>query len=137
MPAHSSVFPWTSYYPDYPFFMTAVGAHDKVRSIRESGHAGIYEVETVSGRVLRVFICECYSFGRAEYQEVVQKLGPVDTIVIDSNWCGYTSDAKRYCRDQRVGLFKIGEFMGALNLEEAWTYLTPDQKKQFREKGWI
>src|SRR3546814_5256989 len=51
------------------------------------------------GDVLRLFICECYAFGVADYIETTGKLGHLDLVIINSAWCGYSPDAKRYCRE--------------------------------------
>ena len=98
---------------------------------------GVYELTLKASKKLRVFICECYSFGAAEYVEVTENLGRVDAIIINSIWCGYTLDAKRLCRDQKVGLFKIADFMAALNKPEFWSYLDEDETKAFKAKGWL
>lgn len=136
MPANSDVFPWPSYYRKFPFFEKRMGAHEKVATLKEINE-GLYELTTINGRLLRIFICECYAFGMAEYFESVENLGHLDVIIIDSNWCGYATEVKRYCRDNKIGLFKVGEFMGALNREDYWNYLTDDQLKYFRSKGWL
>lgn len=102
-------------------------SHSKVSSIRETGE-GLYEIDLIDGRALVVFICECYSFGLAEYYESVENLGNLDAVVINSNWCGYTMDAKLRCREQNVGLYDIKGFMAALNLKNHWEYLTKCEK---------
>ena len=51
-------------------------------------------------------------------------------IIINSNWCGYSPDAKLYCREKSVGLFKIRDFMAALNLPHYWEYLTDYEKEK-------
>jgi len=83
------------------------------------------------GDTLRVFICECYAFGVAEYLETAERLGNIDVVIINSAWCGYSLDAKLYCRNVNVGLFKIGEFMSALYLNDHWLHLTEEQKEYF------
>jgi hypothetical protein len=90
-----------------------------------------------SGKRIRLFICECYSYGYAEYVETTQHLGKLGAIVINSAWCGYTLEAKRLCRDQGVGLFKIKDFMASLNKLEFWLYLNEREVEIFREKGWM
>ena len=87
--------------------------------------------------MLRVFVCECYSFGAAEYVEVIANLGKVDVVLINSAWCGYTLDAKRACRNDKVGLFKIGDFMAALNKPKVWEYLNEGEQEAFTKKGWL
>src|SRR3546814_8456968 len=88
-------------------------------------------------RSLRLFICECYAFGVADYIETTGKLGHLDLVIINSAWCGYSPDAKRYCRDESVGLFEIGELMGALPRADYWNYLTKRETDLFRKNGWM
>lgn len=136
MPAQNNEFPWMSYYGHYRFFEDRMLSHNKVYSIQNIGE-GLYEIDLGAGRVIKVFICECYSFGLAEYYEAVEKLGEIQSVIINSNWCGYTIDAKRYCREHGIGLFSIGEFMAALNMKNFWEYLTKQEIEYFKEKGWL
>ena len=136
MSAYNDSFPWMSYYGDYKFFEDRMRSHGKVMDVRNTGD-GLYEIDLTDGRTLKVFICECYSYGMAEYYESVNKLGDLNAVVINSNWCGYTMDAKLHCRDHNVGLFDIRGFMAALNLRSYWEYLTEEEKKYFEKKGRI
>ena len=69
--------------------------------------------------------------------EAVENLGDINAVIINSAWCGYTPDAKFYCRESNVGLFKIGELMGALHRDDYWRYLTDDEKEYFKKQGWL
>jgi hypothetical protein len=128
MPAHSREFPWPNYYGRYSFFERQLRNHRKVECLTSHGD-GVYTVTREQGDTLRVFVCECYAFGVAEYLETVERLGDLNAVVISSIWCGYSSEAKRYCREENVGLFKIKDFMAALHLDEYWNYLTDEEKK--------
>lgn len=136
MPAHNNTFPWVSYYKNYDFFENRIKTHSKVHGIREA-EPGLYEMDLTDGRKIRVFVCECYSFGLAEYYESKENLGTIDAIIINSKWCGYTFEAKRYCLKHRVGLFDIAGFMAALNKDNFWEYLTDHETETFRKNGWI
>jgi hypothetical protein len=109
-------------------------AHSTVRDLESMGN-GRYQLTRLNGDVLQVFVCECYSFGMAEYLETIENLGPLDAVIIDSAWCGYTDEAKVQCRAERVGLFKIGDFMAALNRPEYWSYLNEWEAKRFQNRG--
>ena len=78
-------------------------------------------------------LLECYSFGVAQFIDVQNQLGHVDVVIINSNWCGYTKDAREHCGAAQVGLFTIAEFMGALGQEDFWNYQTPAERE--REKA--
>jgi hypothetical protein len=136
MPAHSEDFPWPSHYGHFKFFENQMKEHHCVSNLSAINHC-VYELTLTSRKILRVFICECYSFGAAEYVETAEALGRIDAIIINSAWCGYTHEAKRLCRDKKVGLFKIGDFMAALNKPEFWSYLDKRETEIFKEKGWL
>lgn len=130
------VFPWPPYYGHFHFFEARMRTHGRVKAL-QAGANGIYDLTLTSGAVIRVFICECYSFGVAEYFETKEKVGRLDAIVINSMWCGYTSEAKRAARSDKVGLYKIGDFMAALNRANLWDLLNESEKETFSKKGWL
>jgi len=110
--------------------------HSRVRSL-EAVSKGVYRVTQADGRCLTVFICECYSYGVAEYVETISKIGKLDVVIINSNWCGYTDDLKLQCRRDRIGLFDIRDFMAAINHQNYWIYLNEWDTKKYKEKGAI
>jgi len=136
MPAHSDKFPWPPYYGHFQFFEKGLKNHKLVKYITAVG-SGEYILTKTDDKNLKIFICECYSFGVAEYVETTRLLANIDIIVINSNWCGYTLDAKRYARDSCVGLFSIKDFMAALYKENNWEYLNKNERKLFTDKGWL
>ncbi len=136
MSGYSDKFPWPPYYGHFAFFEQRMNAHSRIASLKAHGD-GIYDITTGLGKTLRIFICECYSFGAAEYVESTQALGRLDAIVINSAWCGYTMVAKRLTRSEKVGLFTIGGFMSALNKANLWDYLTEAEHEIFKTNGWL
>ena len=135
MPAHEDNFPWMSYYRNYSFFEQRMREHSKVNVVR-SVTPSLYQIELIGGRVIKTFICECYSFDVAEYMEVCEELGDIDAVVINSNWCGYSLDVKRHCMNKKVGVYDIRGFMAAINKQKYWEYLTEGEKEQFEKNGW-
>ena len=113
-----------------------MNSHERITALNAKG-GGVYDLKRGDGEVLRVFICECYAYGVAEYKDTVDNLGKINAVIINSAWCGYSPDAKFHCREQHVGLFKISEFMAALHRNDYWNYLTKDEKEYFEKQGWI
>ncbi len=136
MGAYSNEYPWPPHYGHFKFFEERMEAHSRVKSVKEL-QSGLYELTLLDQRTLRVFICECYSYGIAEYYETVSKLGKVDAVIINSNWCGYTDEAKFHCRDLKIGLFDIRDFMAALNKPKLWLYLNSFQDERYKKAGLI
>ena len=136
MTAHNNNFPWMSYCRNYNFFEQRMREHSKVSSCVQL-NPSLYNIELTNGKNLKVFICECYSYGRAEYIESCENYGDLDAVVINSNWCGYSLELKRDCMGDRVGIFDVGSFMAAINKVEYWSYLTGFERDQFKEYGWL
>jgi hypothetical protein len=105
-----------------------MNGHEKVAQLVDVG-GGFFEITRKIGDTLRVFVCECYAFGVAEFSEVQDHCSNVSAIVVSSNWCGYTDDVKAHCATLKVGVFTISEFMGALNRDDYWSYVVPDRKR--------
>lgn len=135
MPAQNDNFPWMSYYKNYNFFEDRMNGHSKVRTSTKL-NSSLYKIELLNGKELTIFICECYSFGTAEYVETCDNYGHIDAVVISSNWCGYDLELKRDCMNDEVGIFDVGGFMAAINKNDFWTYLTSYEKDKFKEYGW-
>lgn len=133
MSAHNSTFPWLSYYGHYKFFEARMHEHSKVQSIEEID-TGLYDVHLMDGRVLRVFICECYAFDETSYYEVLQNHGSVNAMVISGNWCGYDFDMKIEKMDDEVGIFDIKGFMAAINKKNFWEYMTEYEKERLKQR---
>ena len=134
MPAHSETFPWPSYYGHFDFFEKRMAAHSRVDHLQSLGN-GLYDLTRSNGKTLKVFVCECYSFGVAEHLEATSKLGHLDAIIIASNWCGYTRELKMQCREDQVGLFDIRGFMAALNRSDFWNYLDEWEETNLKKHG--
>ena len=129
MTAINTTFPWMSYYKNYNYFLNILRNHNKVSKIVElNKDKGYFKLYLKDSRELKLFICECYCFSVAEYEEALSNLKEIDAVVINSSWCGYTSDVKDYCKAQKVGIFKISEFLGAINLKNFWNYIPPDER---------
>lgn len=136
MPAHSNEFPWPSYYGHFKFFEEKIKYHSAVKSL-SGGEGGVYVVGRHIGDDLRVFVCDCYSFGYAEFIDTVTRLGGVDAIVVNSTWCGYTMDAKKAAYERRIGVFRLRDFMASLNKRDVWTYLDERDSELFEKNGWL
>lgn len=134
MSAFSENFPWPNSYGQYRFFEGKMQSHGRVAALTSEVN-GIYMLTRRKGDTLRIFVCECYAFGVAEYIESVDKIGHVDVVIIASVWCGYSDEAKKHCRDENVGLFSIGELMGALHQDDYWAYLTQSEKEELKRLG--
>jgi hypothetical protein len=125
-----------SYYRNYNFFEQRMNEHSKVNSCTKLD-SSLFNIELTNGNDLKVFICECYSFGSAEYIESCENYGNLDAVVISSNWCGYSLELKHDCMGDKVGIFDTGGFMAAINKAAFWSYMTEYEEERFKEYGWL
>lgn len=63
---------------------------------------------------LNLFLTNVYIVGRADVIEILATAPNTNAIVTMSAWNSYSHDAKSYAKEQGVGLFKFGEFLGAV-----------------------
>ena len=108
--------------------------HSKVRGLQKI-NTGLYDVHLLDDRVLRVFICECYSFDDADYHETVENYGLVDTVVISSNWCSYDFEMKLARMQEEVGIFDLKGFMAAINRTKYWEYMNEYERKDWLKRS--
>jgi hypothetical protein len=66
---------------------------------------------------VRVWVCDVYTLGLADYFKITQKDPELNAIVTMSGYNSWTREAKEQGYDDEVAVFKFGEFMGALNCD--------------------
>ncbi len=103
--------------------------------VRESNQ--LLVVERVKHPPLRVFMTNVYIVGLADVHEILAQAGEVGAIVTMSEWNGYTAEAKAFCKEQRIGLFKFKEFLGAVYYDgdRYLNYIPPDEREHRRRRG--
>jgi hypothetical protein len=132
MPAYSQVFPWPSPSGNFEFFEKQIKRHTKVCSLSNDAD-GVYTIRRKNGCPIKVLICDCYAFGAAEYREAKEEITGLNAIIINSTWCNYSWEAKCQCREDQVGIFRIGDFMAALHRKDFWNHLNEEESKRFSE----
>lgn len=63
---------------------------------------------------LYVYLTNQYMLSVADVMEILEDSPEVDCIVSTMNYNQYSPEAKQYCRDHGVGLFRMPEFLGAV-----------------------
>ena len=73
-----------------------------------------------------------YVVGLADVYEILSGDDQLNAIVTMSGWNGYTTEAKKQCKEVGVGLFKFGEFLGAVYYggSEYLDYIPPDERER-------
>lgn len=102
----------------------------KVVDSVELEHSQVVIVTRNNGRSLRVYMTNLYIVGLADVAEILADEEDIDAIVTLSGWNSYSSEAKSYCKENEIGLFKFKEFLGAVyfNNSKFIEYIHPDDR---------
>ncbi|HEM3459881.1 hypothetical protein V9Z57_08950 [Streptococcus suis] len=119
------------------FFEQILATHDKIITYQELDNF-VYELSLENGTEYLVWLTNKYT---VSINDVVEKKAEgLDALVTISGWNGYTYEAKEYALQQHFGLFKIREFMGALNYPDPSQYYMgidkEDGKRLYGEYGY-
>lgn len=103
--------------------------HDFVAEMEELNMATM-SIELRDGRTLRVFVTNTYVFTEYTLNKVLAIDPQVEVIICSCPAGGYDTAAKQLCIEQGIGLFMLGEFMGAVRKtgEEFLNYLLRSER---------
>ena len=112
---------------NHKFFKNVLKDHDKVRKFEKEAEQ-IYKIIRNRGDKIIVYLTNLYTIGIADYHDIIENHSNVNAIVTASNWNSYTRDAKETAKDNKIGIYVIEEFLGALNHDEPHNYVKKDDK---------
>lgn len=87
--------------------------HSAIERLQELNR-GAMLVELCDGRSIKVFVTNTYYFTDYTLDRVLEVDPAVDAIICSSPAGQYTDSAKQQCIERGIGLFMLGEFMGAI-----------------------
>jgi len=130
------------YYTIPKFFVDQMMKHSMVSAVRELNVAGefVYELDRHKFHdTVRVWLSDAYLFTEMDYHNRPQELRAGDYILIAKPEGG-GGVSQQFINVARIGVGKLGELMGALNVRQMWTYVPPtdeerkERKKRFEKK---
>jgi len=117
------------------YFKKAISSHNKVRHI-EQIEEQLFKITKTNGKKMLVHLTNIYVVSEAEVMEIMSIHNHIDAIVTISTWNSYSERGKEVAKANKIGLFLMDEFMGALNFEGNLfiNYLTPWQREQLKKE---
>lgn len=88
--------------------------HSAIANLQEL-NPGTMLVELRDGRTLKVFVTNTYYFTDYTLERVLEVDPAVNAIICSSPASQYSDSAKAQCIERGIGLFMLGEFMGAIH----------------------
>ena len=105
---------WGVSYSVISFFERAVQGHARVRAVerRDDIFFVIRRKDRLSA--VRALVVDEYTLGVAAILKAKAEFPDLDCVVTGSNWNAYTQEAQAYGDRAGIGVYVVGEFLGAL-----------------------
>lgn len=114
------------------FFLARMNDHDAVSAVDllPNDDDFIYELRRSRFRdTITVWLSDAYLFTDADFYNRPGALSEGDYIIVGKPEGGIAVDYE-LIRQYKIGVGKIGKFMGAINLPEPWRFLTPEEREK-------
>lgn len=113
------------------FFVKTIGGRDDVIHVDKIDEVTYIIARNRGKKKLKVFLTNIYIVGLVDIIEIISAVEKLDAIVTMSGWNGYSNEAKEYAKINHVGLFKFGEFMGAMRFSgnRFLDYMPPEKRR--------
>ena len=117
------------------FFTTRMDEHNLVKNWHPIEHQDeyLFNVTRTLNRVqsdVLVHLSDAYRYGMAEFFARPKQLKPGSFVVIAMPHASVDDAVIEKAKGYGIGIGFIGKFMGALNYQNIWEYMTPDEKKR-------
>jgi hypothetical protein len=108
------------------FVERALRTHKKVKSFERERDI-LFAVERKNSLPKVTFLLvDRYTVSLSDVIAAMDEFPTATCIVAAGNWCGYTKEAKGYGLSNGIGVFNIGEFLGALWQKDPRQYASKD-----------
>jgi hypothetical protein len=108
-------------YSTKTFLEQRLRSHGAVASFKEISHT-TYDITRKKGATVRVRLVGRYLFSEADYHDIRTEDPSVNCILTASPWNRFVDGLREHAKGDKIGMFRMGEFLGALNLERLWEY---------------
>ena len=96
----------------------------------------VYKILRRGKSDLVVFLTNIYIVGEADVYEIISNYPEIDTIVTISNWNSYSDSAKQVAKENRVALFRMDEFQGAIHYDgQRYIDYEPPKRDEYDFRG--
>lgn len=113
------------------FIKKYLANHSFIKKMEQLNNA-IFLVSLKDGRSLKVFVTNTYYFTEYTFNKVLTVDPNIDTIICSNPYASYSIDAKVLCIREKIGLFSLNEFMGAIGKQgqDFLNYLLKEERQK-------
>lgn len=116
---------WGVSYGSITFFEKALSGHPMVKSFERKEDIR-FSIILNNSTEIDVLLVDEYCLGLAAIYRALDEFNGIGYIVTCGNWNGYTREAKDFGKDNNLGVFNLGEFIGALYSKNPKKYVKKD-----------
>lgn len=102
-------------------------SHDMVSSFHEVS-SNKFQVERELGDTLCVLLDDTYLVTQERVESNIDEDNKINCIVLASAWLKYSEEAKEFAVKNKIGLFTMSEFYGALFRKDYWNYVKKERE---------
>ena len=107
-------------------FSDALRGHNKIEDFKRERDI-LFKLTLDDYTETYVLLLDEYTLGIAALLRALAAFPEAKFIANGANWNGYTQEAKQYGWDNDIGVFVMGEFLGALNWDEPIKFHRKDE----------
>ena len=114
------------------FFAERMEEHDAISAMSKvtDDDDHLYKLHRARfGDTMRVWLCDAYLFTDAEFFNRPSAIIEGDYIIVGKPEGGIAVDHD-LIRQYKIGVGKIGKFMGAVNFRKTWRFLTSEEREK-------
>lgn len=125
---------WNVGYSAICFMEQVLSTHTAVQSFDRKNDIQFSIVRTGELSDLNIVFVEEYHLGEAAAYAIIKEFEGVQMIVNNGNWNHVLLDWRNFADRTGVFVFKMPDFMGALNCDDIRKYITADEREERRRK---
>ncbi len=115
-----------------PFILSRMEFHQDVMKVEDISTKEHYIFKLTRRKGLRdviVLVSDCYHFGEFDYLPKPAELNDGGFILIAKPESSFPNSLQHHVKEDKIIIGKIGILLGALRIDEFWTYEKPAEEK--------
>lgn len=125
---------WNVGYSAILFMEQVLSSHTSVRSFTRMNDIQFQIVRSKGHPDLNVVFVDVYEFGEAAAYAIIEEFDGIQVIVNNGSWNHILVDWRKFANRTGVVIFKLSDFMGAINVQDLRNYVTEDERDERRRK---
>lgn len=118
---------WGVSYTSLVFFEKLIGGHRNVKCFARENDICFDTHRIKQEDIIKIVVVNVYTFGLADYFEVLNQFPDTSCIVLSGGWNAYTRQSKEQAMSDNIGLLIPKELVPALWKEEPHKYYSKDE----------